>query len=115
MEDGISGNSYHFGGNNQINNFFVAQEICRIIENRIGDGFNYQSLIKYVDDRPGHDKRYSIDSSKIENSTDWKPKYDFDTALKETVNWYLENSQWWEHLIDEKMLHSQPWTLDWSK
>ncbi len=68
-------------------------------------------MIEYVDDRPGHDKRYSIDCSKIENNLGWKPKYKFDDALKETVSWYVKNESWWELLIDNKTLHSQPWTL----
>jgi len=72
-------------------------------------------MIEFVPDRPGHDKRYSIDSSKLEKKIDWKPKYSFDDALKDTVTWYLENKQWWEPLINEQVLHPQPWTLNWSK
>jgi dTDP-glucose 4,6-dehydratase len=98
MENGISGNSYHFGGNNQINNFFVAQEICRIIENRIGDGFNYQSLIKYVDDRPGHDKRYALDINKSKRLLNWSPKISFEEGIENTVEWYLNNKDWWIEL-----------------
>ena len=70
-------------------------------------------LIEYVGDRPGHDKRYSIDSSKIQNEIGWKPAYDFDNAIKQTVDWYLKSKDWWEPLADEKMLHPQPWTLSW--
>ena len=71
------------------------------------------SLIESVGDRPDHDKRYSINSSKIEKTIGWKPRYEFDQALQETVQWYLNNSQWWEPLANEKTLHPQPWTLDW--
>ena len=70
------------------------------------------SMIEYVGDRPGHDKRYSIDCTKIENQTGWRPKYDFDNALKQTVSWYLENQSWWEPLIDDDTLHPQPWTIN---
>ena len=70
-------------------------------------------LIEYVGDRPGHDKRYSIDSSKIQNEIGWKPAYDFDSAITQTVDWYMKNKDWWEPLADEKMLHAQPWTLSW--
>ena len=69
------------------------------------------SMIEYVGDRPGHDKRYSIDCSKIETQTGWKPLYNFDDALKQTVTWYLENQSWWEPLIDENTLHPQPWSI----
>ena len=70
-------------------------------------------MIEYVNDRPGHDKRYSINSSKIESEVGWKPKYNFDDALQKTVQWYIDNKKWWEPLIDETVLHPQPWTLNW--
>ena len=70
------------------------------------------SMIEYVGDRPGHDKRYSIDCTKIENQIGWKPKYNFDDALKQTVTWYLQNQSWWEPLVDENTLHPQPWTIN---
>ena len=70
-------------------------------------------MLEYVPHRPGHDKRYSIDCSKIENQIGWKPQYEFDDALKNTVNWYLQNQSWWVPLIDENTLHPQPWTISW--
>jgi len=70
-------------------------------------------MIEFVGDRPGHDKRYSIDCSKIENEIGWNPMYDFDKALQETVQWYLQNQSWWEPLVDENTLHPQPWTIAW--
>jgi dTDP-glucose 4,6-dehydratase len=70
-------------------------------------------MIEFVGDRPGHDKRYSIDCSKIKNQIGWRPRFEFDDALKQTVHWYLENQSWWEPLIDENTLHPQPWTLSW--
>ncbi len=70
-------------------------------------------MIEYVGDRPGHDKRYSIDSSKIENQIGWKPRYEFDDALKQTVDWYLQTQSWWAPLINENTLHPQPWTINW--
>ncbi|MNI58976.1 dTDP-glucose 4,6-dehydratase [compost metagenome] len=57
------------------------------------------SLIKYVTDRLGHDRRYAIDASKMVNELGWKPKYTFETGIVETINWYLDNQQWWEHII----------------
>ena len=71
------------------------------------------NLIETVVDRPGHDKRYSIDASKIKQTTGWSPRYQFDQALEETVKWYLKNSDWWKPLANEKTLHPQPWTLEW--
>ena len=70
-------------------------------------------MIEYVGDRPGHDKRYSINCTKIESGIGWSPKYNFEEALKTTISWYLENPSWWEPLIDEYTLHPQPWTLNW--
>jgi len=70
-------------------------------------------LIEKVGDRPGHDKRYSIDASKIQKTTGWKPRYNFDDALNETVDWYQKSSQIWKPLADKNALHPQPWTLDW--
>ncbi len=70
-------------------------------------------MIEYVGDRPGHDKRYSIDSSKIEKDVGWKPAFSFDSALENTVRWYLDNQDWWGPLVDEATLHPQPWTLNW--
>ncbi len=70
-------------------------------------------LIEFVPDRPGHDKRYSIDSSKIHNETGWKPGYNFDQAIEDTVEWYMQNEGWWKPFVNEKTLHPQPWTLHW--
>ena len=69
------------------------------------------NMIEYVGDRPGHDKRYSINSSKIENEIGWRPNHKFNDALQDTVNWYVQNMSWWEPLIDENTLHPQPWTI----
>ena len=98
MKNGVSGNSYHFGGNNQIDNLYVAHEVCRVIESIKGDGFNYQSLIKYVDDRPGHDKRYALNINKSKKLLNWSPKISFKEGIKDTVHWYLNNKDWWNEL-----------------
>lgn len=103
---GKSGQVYNITAYEEITNKTIVEKILDILQKPY-------SMIEYVGDRPGHDKRYSIDSSKIENQTGWKPKYEFDDALKQTVNWYLQNQTWWESLIDENTLHPQPWTLNW--
>ena len=106
ISKGLDGEIYNITSWNEISNKTIVEKIL----NMMGKP---NSLIEYVGDRPGHDKRYSIDSSKIQNEIGWKPKYDFEQALKETVEWYLQNQNWWEPLVDEKILHPQPWTLSW--
>jgi len=106
ISKGESGKVYNITSWNEITNKTIVEKILKIM----GKSSN---LIEMVKDRPGHDKRYSIDASKIQKTTGWKPSYQFDQALEETVQWYKNNSQWWEPLADEKTLHPQPWTLDW--
>jgi len=103
---GEPGEIYNITSWNEISNKIIVGKILSIMGKS-------NDLIEYVGDRPGHDKRYSIDSSKIQNEIGWKPAYDFDNAIKQTVDWYLKNKDWWEPLADEKMLHPQPWTLSW--
>ena len=107
ISKGKSGEIYNITAWNEISNRDIVEKILKIM-NKPSD------LVEFVPDRPGHDKHYSIDSSKIKNEVNWSPKFNFDDALKETVNWYLSNKQWWEPLIDEKTLHPQPWTLNWN-
>jgi len=106
ISKGLDGEIYNITSWNEISNKTIVEKIL----NMMGKPNN---LIEYVGDRPGHDIRYSIDSSKIQNEIGWKPKYDFEQALKKTVEWYLQNQDWWEPLADEKTLHPQPWTLNW--
>tara|TARA_B110001454_G_scaffold212147_1_gene228611 strand:+ start:1153 stop:2145 length:993 start_codon:yes stop_codon:yes gene_type:complete len=104
ISKGQFGHIYNITAYEEITNLTIVKKILEILGKS-------EDMIEYVNDRPGHDKRYSIDCSKIENNLGWKPKYKFDEALKETVSWYVENESWWELLIDDKTLHSQPWTL----
>ena len=106
LSKGKPGQIYNITAWNEISNKTIVEKILEFMGKS-------QNLIEYVGDRPGHDKRYSVDSTKIEKETGWKPKYQFDAALKETITWYLQNSAWWEPLADEKTLHPQPWTLTW--
>ena len=106
ISNGISGRVYNITAWNEIKNKTIVENILELLNKS-------KDLIEYVDDRPGHDKRYSIDASKIQKEINWKPKYDFKESLKDTVEWYNENYSWWEPLIDEKALHPQPWTLKW--
>jgi dTDP-glucose 4,6-dehydratase len=84
---GVPGQVYNIGGNNERTNI----EITKLVLKELGKG---DELIKYVEDRLGHDKRYAIDSTKIQNELGWKPKYTFEKGIHETINWYKENQQW---------------------
>jgi dTDP-glucose 4,6-dehydratase len=107
ISEGKSGEIYNITAWNEISNKDIVEKILKIMKKPL-------DLIEFVPDRPGHDKHYSVDSSKIKNEINWIPKFNFDDALVQTVNWYIENKSWWEPLIDEKTLHSQPWTLNWN-
>ncbi|RLG33119.1 dTDP-glucose 4,6-dehydratase, partial [Methanosarcinales archaeon] len=76
------------------------------------DSLGKEDLIEFVEDRPGHDIRYSLDSSKV-RELGWKCRHKFEEGLKETIEWYLKNEEWWKPLIDEKILHPTPWKLEW--
>jgi dTDP-glucose 4,6-dehydratase len=101
---GEPGQVYNITAYEEITNKSIVEKILDILEKPY-------DMIEYVGDRPGHDKRYSINCSKIENDIGWRPNHKFDNALLDTVNWYLQNKSWWEPLIDEQTLHPQPWTL----
>ena len=74
----------------------------------IDDGFDHAELITFVEDRPGHDKRYAINANKIKSELGWTPSIEFDEGFAQTVNWYLENEAWWRPLIDaDKFGHRQ--------
>ncbi len=91
LHDGKSGEVYNIGGNNEKQNI----EIVKLILKELGKS---ESLIKYVKDRPGHDRRYAIDSTKIQEELGWKPEYTFETGISETIKWYLENKEWWKRI-----------------
>jgi dTDP-glucose 4,6-dehydratase len=72
-----------------------------------------ENLIEFVEDRPGHDLRYSLDSSKLRVELGWSPRQSFNEGMEKTVNWYLQNESWWKPLMDDKVLHPTPWKLSW--
>ena len=92
------GNIYNVGGDKEISNIVLVKKICKILDKikPRGNKEQYESLIQFTIDRPGHDKRYSLNSNKIKKNFKWKPKIDIDTGLKLTINWYLNNRNWWE-------------------
>ncbi|MGO4788182.1 dTDP-glucose 4,6-dehydratase [Paenibacillus sp. 2KB_20] len=91
IHQGKIGEVYNIGGNNERTNLHIVQTILR----ELGKP---ESLITYVADRPGHDRRYGIDPIKIMNELDWKPKHNFETGIKETIQWYLSNKEWWTRI-----------------
>ena len=105
-EKGISGQIYNISSWNEITNKSIVTKILEKMEKRL-------DLIEYVSDRPGHDKRYSINFEKIQNELGWSPKFDFENALTTTVEWYTNNQEWWRPLVNEQTLHPQPWTINW--
>lgn len=92
IHKGNIGEVYNIGGHNERSNI----EVVKTILNLLGKS---EDLISYVNDRPGHDLRYAIDPSKIENELGWKAKYDFDSGIKETVKWYIEHEYWWKSVL----------------
>jgi len=95
LEKGEIGRSYNIGGLNEAENIQIVEKICRIIDSREDFSTSSIDLITYVDDRPGHDRRYAIDSSRIQKEVGWKPKTSLDEGLVKTVDWYLSNQPWW--------------------
>jgi dTDP-glucose 4,6-dehydratase len=97
LEKGKPGETYNIGGNSEKANIDVVTAICNLVDEmrpRLASAAPRTSLITYVTDRPGHDRRYAIDASKISREVDWKPEQDFEGGLRRTVGWYLGNSEW---------------------
>ena len=100
--DGQNGETYNIGGNNEKTNIEVVESICDLLEEmatKPNNVKNFKDLIKFVDDRPGHDRRYAIDSSKIQSQLNWYPEENFESGLKKTVQWYLDNKNWWARVL----------------
>ena len=104
VSKGNVGETYNIGGHNEKTNIEVVKTICCLLEelvpNKPQGVNNYQDLITYVSDRPGHDIRYAIDATKIANELDWQPKETFESGIRKTVSWYLTNKQWWTRVLD---------------
>jgi dTDP-glucose 4,6-dehydratase len=102
FEKGRLGETYNIGGNNEKQNLEVVHTICDLLDEmrKRVDGKSYRDLITYVADRPGHDKRYAIDASKVTRELVWKPKETFESGIRKTVAWYLENAAWCKRIQD---------------
>ena len=97
FDEGKAGEVYNIGADHEMTNI----EIVKLILKELNKDEN---LIEYVNDRPGHDRRYAIDSSKIQSELGWKPEFDFEEAIVQTINWYLENRNWWQKILSEEYL-----------
>lgn len=102
LETGEIGETYNIGGHNEKTNLEVVKTICAILDGLVPnpDQIPYESLITYVADRPGHDVRYAIDADKIAKELGWLPQETFESGIKKTISWYLENSEWCKHVQD---------------
>jgi dTDP-glucose 4,6-dehydratase len=99
LQQSSIGETYNIGGNNELTNLAVVEKICALLDELAPKpNFHYSSLITFVKDRPGHDRRYAIDSSKIQKDLGWEPKESFDSGLLKTIQWYLSNSTWVEQV-----------------
>ena len=102
LRNGTIGETYNIGGNNEISNIDIVNTICSILDElkpRSG-GKSYNNLITFVTDRPGHDFRYAIDATKINNKLGWSPKETFASGIRKTIQWYLDNESWWRKIQD---------------
>lgn len=96
------GSSFNIGGNNEWQNIDIVRKICGLMDARRPGAEPYETLITFVDDRPGHDHRYAIDASKIRTELGWEPSVTLETGLSKTVDWYLSNEDWWRPLLERK-------------
>lgn len=101
LANGEVGNTYNIGGRNERSNLYVVEKICEFLDtlhpSRAGAR---KRLISFVKDRPGHDRRYAIDASKLENELGWSARENFETGLEKTVRWYLDNKPWWQSILE---------------
>jgi dTDP-glucose 4,6-dehydratase len=104
MEQGRVGETYNIGGHNEMKNIDVVRILCRILDEKVAEHpegvEKFEQLIEFVTDRPGHDRRYAIDATRIGEELGWKPQESFESGIEKTVDWYLNNPQWSEHVRD---------------
>ncbi len=105
VTEGEVGETYNIGGHNEKRNIEVVRTLCSLLEELAAEQkpagvAHYEDLITFVKDRPGHDVRYAIDASKIERELGWKPEETFETGLRKTVAWYLNNREWWKRVLN---------------
>lgn len=102
-QKGIPGETYNIGGHNERTNLQVVQTVCRILDElQPRSSGKYEAQITFVTDRPGHDQRYAIDADKLRNDLGWQPEENFNSGIRRTVQWYLDNSWWWKPIREKK-------------
>ena len=106
MRKGTAGGIYNVAGRNELANLDLVKRILEAMGKP-------ERMMEFVEDRPGHDRRYSIDDAKIRKELGWRPKHDFESGLNETIQWYLKNEKWWRPIANEKTLSVAPWKLEW--
>ena len=114
FEQAAAGETYNVGGNSERTNLAVVEAICTALDRRHprSDGVAYCEQIEFVTDRPGHDRRYAIDASKIRRELGWEPTMTFEEGIAKTVDWYLARRDWWEPLLGDRYDTSRLGTLD---
>jgi dTDP-glucose 4,6-dehydratase len=105
MSKGRPGQIYNISASNHLSNLELAHKILLMVKEQSGKS----TTIELIQDRPGHDHRYSLDSTKIRSELGWRPETDLDIALRDTVKWYLDNREWWQNLIHPFVVDSKPW------
>ncbi len=100
LKEGVLGETYNIGGHNEKQNIEVVKTLCAILQTLRPQHTRYEDLITFVQDRPGHDRRYAIDASKIEKELGWVPQESFDSGMEKTVQWYLDNETWWQRVLN---------------
>jgi dTDP-glucose 4,6-dehydratase len=100
ITEGRVGETYNIGGHNEKTNLEVVQALCDILQQLVPKEAMYRDLITFVQDRPGHDLRYAIDADKIERELGWRPQETFESGLRKTVQWFLDNRPWWQRVQD---------------
>ena len=102
LEQGQAGRSYNIGGENEATNIDLVRMICAHLDALRPQGAPHERLIRFVADRPGHDRRYAIDPARIRSELGWRPSVTVDEGLRRTVAWYLDNESWWRPLLDRE-------------
>ena len=101
LKDARPGRSYSVGCENEISNIKLVRKICAILNKLTPNKFPYENLISLVADRPGHDFRYSIDAARLKTELSWRPSFDFDEGLTKTIQWYIDNQNWWQPMLKQ--------------
>ena len=112
VTEGKVGETYNIGGHNEKQNIEVVQTICTILDELVPKPSQYSEQITYVTDRPGHDRRYAIDATKMSTELDWQPEETFETGLRKTVHWYLANQTWCQNVQDGSYQRERLGTLE---